>query len=269
MVLCRGCPAFPTASPPTPHGGRTWMPDHTWLLSSPTRSAATPKVKRRPGQPAPRSRAGRADRRPAGMARRHPGRPQRPATHRATPARPRRPNLPTATRHATRRRGLPTRLAMAATARHRSPQRDRRPIPAGADRKVEQPHPGRLRRHPARAVGGRRRTPTRRPPRRSPLVAHPRSATRKRRTRTPQPPTPSQRPGAPPRRHPTSSDPCRARRRLPRSARAAETSPPRITTPEMCFGGLLPNPLISIQAALPAPALRSACLRAGFEDLDG
>ena len=43
--------------------------------------------------------------------------------------------------------------------------------------KVEQPHPGRLRCHPVRAVGGRSGTPTRRPPRRSPLVAHPRSAT--------------------------------------------------------------------------------------------
>ena len=40
-----------------------------------------------------RSRSGRVDRRRAGVARRHPGRPQRPATHRATPARLRRPNL--------------------------------------------------------------------------------------------------------------------------------------------------------------------------------
>ena len=46
---------------------------------------------------------------------------------------------------------------------------------------------------------------------------------RKRRTRTRQPPTPSQRPGARARRHTTSSHPCRARHRLPRSARAAET----------------------------------------------
>ena len=44
-------------------------------------------------------------------------------------------------------------------------------------RSGSEPHPGRLRRHPPRAVGGRRRTPTRRPPRRSPLVAHPRPAT--------------------------------------------------------------------------------------------
>jgi hypothetical protein len=82
----------------------------------------------------------------------------------------------TATRQATRRRGHPYRPAMAATARRRSSQYDRGLIPARADRKVEQPHSGRLRCHPARAVGGSRRTATRRPPRRSPLVAHPRSA---------------------------------------------------------------------------------------------
>ena len=139
--------------------------------------------------------------------------------------------------------GYPYRPAMAATARHRSPQRDRRPIPAGTRGKVDQPHPGRLRRHPPRAVGGRRRTPTRRPPRRSPLVAHPRPATANAEpgTRNPR--------GNPSDQahdhdaHATSSHPCRARRRLPRSARAAETSPPDAsTTPEMCFGGLLPNP---------------------------
>ncbi len=27
-VRCRGCPAFPNASPPNPHGGHTWRPDH-------------------------------------------------------------------------------------------------------------------------------------------------------------------------------------------------------------------------------------------------
>ena len=73
--------------------------------------------------------------------------------------------------------GYQRRPAMAAAARHRSPQRHRGPIPAGTRGKVDQPHPGRLRRHPPPAVGGRRRTPTRRPPRRSPLVAHPRPAT--------------------------------------------------------------------------------------------
>jgi hypothetical protein len=66
---------------------------------------------------------------------------------------------------------------MAAASCHRSPKRHSRPIPAGTRGKVEQPHPGRLRRHPPPAVGGRRGTATRRPPRRSPLVAHPRSAT--------------------------------------------------------------------------------------------
>ena len=136
-------------------------------------AAETPRL----GGPAAHSGAGRADRRPAGMARRHPGRPQRPATHRATPTRLRRPNLPTATRQATRRLGYQRRPAMAAATRHRSPQRHRRPIPARTRAKVDQPHPGRLRRHPPPAVGGRRRTPTRRPPRRSPLVAHPRPAT--------------------------------------------------------------------------------------------
>ena len=88
-----------------------------------------------------------------------------------------RPNLPTAPRQATRRRGYSYRLAMAAATHHRSPQRHRGPIPAGTRGKVDQPHPGRLRRPPPRAVGGRRRTPARRPPRRSPLVAHPRPAT--------------------------------------------------------------------------------------------
>ena len=64
------------------------------------------------------------------------------------------------TRQATRHCGYRRGLAMAAIARHRSPKCDRRSIPAGADRKVEQPQPGRFRRQPARAVGGRRRTPT-------------------------------------------------------------------------------------------------------------
>ena len=57
------------------------------------------------------------------------------------------------------------------------PSGHHRPVPAGPRGKAEQPHPGRLRRHPPPAVGGRRSTPTRRPPRRSPLVAHPRPAT--------------------------------------------------------------------------------------------
>ena len=172
MVLCRGCPEFRTASLPIPHGGRTWMPDHAWLLSSPTRSASPPRSAEWAGQPhaaVPAELIADA----AGMARCHPGRPQRPATNRATPTRSCRANLATATRQATRHCGYRRGMAMAAIARHGSPKCDRRSIPAGADRTVEQPHPGRFRRHPARAVGGRRRTPTRRPPRRSPLVAHP------------------------------------------------------------------------------------------------
>jgi hypothetical protein len=43
----------------------------------------------------------------------------------------------------------------AATSCHRSPQRHGGPLYAGPCRKVEQPHPGGLRCHPARAVGGR------------------------------------------------------------------------------------------------------------------
>ena len=131
-------------------------------------------------------------------------------------------------------------------------------------RKVAQPHPGRLRRHPARAVGGRRRTPTRRPPRRSPLVAHPRPSTAKRRTKNTQPPRRPQRRGARPRPQGTSSDPSHARRRRPRSARAAETST-RITTPQMCFGGLLPEPTdqYSCGAAPPHASLPRGPLHAG------
>ena len=96
-------------------------------------------------------------------------------------------HLPTATRQATRRPGYQHRPAMAAATRHRSPQRHRGPIPARTRGKVDQPHPGRLRRHPPPEVGGRRRTATRRPPRRSPLVAHPRPATRNAEPATPKP----------------------------------------------------------------------------------
>jgi hypothetical protein len=65
----------------------------------------------------------------------------------------------------------------------------------------------------------------------------------RKRTRSQEPPTPTQRPDAPPRPHATSGDPYRTRRRLTRSARAAETSPPDpVATPEMRFGGLPPNP---------------------------
>jgi hypothetical protein len=58
-----------------------------------------------------------------------------------------------------------------------SPRATADPVPARAGRKIVESRQGRLRRHPSRAVGGGRRTPTRRPPRRSALVAHPRSAT--------------------------------------------------------------------------------------------
>ena len=150
-----------------------------------------------------RSRSGRADRRRAAVASRHPGRPHPTCDPPGHPTRQRCSRLATATRQATRRRGYPRRLAMAAATR-RSPQRPRTHSCRNS-RKVAQPHPGRLRRHPPRAaVSGRRRHPTRRPPRRSPLVAHPRPATANAepRTRHPGP----QRPGAQPRPHTTSSD---------------------------------------------------------------
>ena len=44
-------PSIPTQSPPTPNGDHTCTPDHTWSFNSPTRSAATEQVKRRPGRP--------------------------------------------------------------------------------------------------------------------------------------------------------------------------------------------------------------------------
>ena len=83
---------------------------------------------------------------------------------------------------------------------------------------------GRLRRRCRRAAGRRRRTPTRRPPRRSPLVAHPRPATANAEPGPQVANPPRRRP--PSRRHWTGSHPCRARHRLPRAARAAETSLP-------------------------------------------
>ena len=86
--------------------------------------------------------AGRADLRHTGVARRHPGRPRRPATDRATPARQGHASLATATRQATCRHGHPLRLA--SNARLRSPRRHRGPIPTGARGKAKQPHPGRL-----------------------------------------------------------------------------------------------------------------------------
>ena len=104
----------------------------------------------------------------------------------------------------------------------RSPQRDRGPIPAGTRGKVDTTSPGPASTPPSSC--GRRPPqdpyPTTTPP--QPSGGASSTSYRKRRTRNPQPPAPSQRPGARPRPHATSSDPCRARRRLPRSARAAE-----------------------------------------------
>jgi hypothetical protein len=160
---------------------------------------------------------------------------------------------------------------MAAPARHRSPQRHRGPIPAGAGGKIDKSRLGRLRRRCPCAVGGRRRTPTRRPPRGSPLVAHPRSAT---------PQMPSQDPTTPntvpsTRRTTTTShdqQPPRpplgtASRGRPESLNLASRP---TTTPEMCFGGLSPNPLISTKRPrLPSAPRVVAALRAATRRLRG
>jgi hypothetical protein len=50
---CPGCRAFPTASLPTAVGAPTWLHDQTWSLSSQTKSATIPRVKRRPGRSSP------------------------------------------------------------------------------------------------------------------------------------------------------------------------------------------------------------------------
>ena len=132
------------------------------------------------------------------------------------------------------------------------------------EERLTQPHPGRLRRHPPRAVGGRRRTPTRRPPRRSPLVAHPRPATANAEpgTRNPQRRPSDQAHDHEP--HATSSHPCRARRRLPRSARAAETST-RITYARDVFRWSVAEPpdQYSSGAARAGPPLRVSPCSAG------
>jgi AAA domain len=47
---CRGCRAFPTGLPPTRTGDHICGPDHSLLLSSPSRSASKPKQTRRPGR---------------------------------------------------------------------------------------------------------------------------------------------------------------------------------------------------------------------------
>ena len=100
-------------------------------------------------------------------------------------------------------------------------QRHRGPIPAGTRGKVEQPHPGRLRRHPPpRSAAPQDRYPTITPP--QPSGGASSISSRKRQTRTPQPLRQSQRRGTGPRRHATSSHPRGARRRLLPSAPAAE-----------------------------------------------
>jgi hypothetical protein len=129
---------------------------------------------------------------------------------------------------------------MAATACHRSPQRQGGPFYTGACGKVEQPHPGRLRCHPACAVGGRRGTPPRRPPRRSPLVAHPRSATG---NADQEPATPAAVPAT--RRTTTTShdrQPPLPRSGAPSRIRSEPLKRRRITMPATCFAGPVAEP---------------------------
>ena len=166
---CRGCPGIPHRIAADPNWGPYLNARSQLVAELADQVRCNAAAETPPGGPAAHPGSGRADRHPAGMARRHPGQPQRPANHRATPdPRPRRPNLPTATRHTSRCRGYQRRPAMAAATRHRSPQRHRGPIPARTRAKVDQPHPGRLRRHPPPAVGGRRSTAT--------LIHHPAAA---------------------------------------------------------------------------------------------
>ena len=156
--------------------------------------------------------------------------------------------FPTATRQATRRRGHPHRATLAAIARDGSPQRDRRPLPAGAGRKVAQPHPSRLRRHPACIVGGRRSAATRRPPRGSALVAHSRSTTPT--IREPGPSDNQHRPSEAAHAHVVrgAAATCAALGAASRLRPKPLTLAARpISTAEVGFGGLSPNPLIPIK----------------------
>jgi hypothetical protein len=168
------------------------------------------------------------------------------------PTRPPHPNLATTTRQATRRCRHPYRLAMAAATRHRSPQYDRGPIPAGADRKVEQPHFCRLRRDPPRAVSGRCRTTPRRPRRRGSLVAHPRSVTAK---AEPGPGNPQRRSSDETYNHETIRP---AAIQAPLGAashvRPEPLKPRRIPTPEESLGRVCPKPHYSVSSG----PLRSA-----------
>jgi hypothetical protein len=150
---------------------------------------------------------------------------------------------------------------MAAAARQRSASRDRRPILARAGRKTDESRPGRLRRHPARAVGGRGRTSTRRPPRRSALVAHPRSAT----ANAEQRPRHGQRCPSDETENHASTRPAATQAALGPAARIrSEPLKTSLSQHRRCIGrGLLPRPPLesSIKGALraaPAAGLRTA-----------
>ena len=119
--------------------------------------------------------------------------------------------------------------------------------------------PGWLRRHLARAVGGRGRTATRRPPPPQPCGGASSISYRKRRTRTSPRLTLPLRRGREPLRHSTGSHPGRAWRRRPRSVRAAENL--AVTTPQTHWQGLLPRP--AFESSIKGASRRACCCAAG------
>ena len=175
---CRGCRAFPTCLPPTPTG------DHTWNARSQLVAELADQV-----------RLNAAAEAPAWAAQPHAPVPAEliadvQVWRAATQVDPSdlRPTGPPQLGRAARifQQQLDKRLAAPDTNADGQwrrllatevPSATADPFLPELEERLTQPHPGRLRRHPPPAVGGRRRTPTRRPPRRSPLVAHPRSAT--------------------------------------------------------------------------------------------
>ena len=175
---CRGCRAFPTALPPTPTGDHTWTPDHSLvaeLADQVRRNAAgeAPAWAAQPHAPVPAELI-------ADMQ----------VWRAATQVDPSdlRPTGPPQLGHAARvwQQQLDKRLAAADTHADRQwrqllatevPSATADPfLPELEERLTNLTRAGFDATH-LRAVGGRRRTPTRRPPRRSPLVAHPRPAT--------------------------------------------------------------------------------------------
>jgi hypothetical protein len=155
----------------------------------------------------------------------------------ATPARPRHPNLPTATRQAARRHGYLRRPAMAATARHRSPSATADSfLPELAERLSNLARAGfdaTLLVRSAATAGPYPMTTRRRP-----LVAHPRSATA---NAEPRPRHPRGSPSDSAHDHEITRPAATqaARRRLPRSAQAAENVD---ATPAKCFAGPIAEP---------------------------